>query len=165
MNCIVLRTELALNEMVHQRSLYGFRDSDTATALTAAREGVRVADTLENPALQGLAYFWYGLALYYSGDSYSAGDAFEMADQFGECLIPDSREKYWLQSWVDEAQTMEVCRRKEDYWSQALLEHSEGGEEEEEEKKKKKKGRSMWRRKGSTSSEASTYTESNLSEY
>jgi hypothetical protein len=124
--------------MVYQRSLYGFRDNDTATALTVAREAVRVSDSLRDEALQGRAYFWYALALYYSGDSKTAQDMFERAEDFAAWVVP-SRVNIWLKEWVGAVGDMEVGRRKEDYWSKALFKYSKTEKKKKEKKSRKRK--------------------------
>lgn len=135
-NFIILRVENALRTMVHERSLYGVRAGDTDVARAAAEEASELADNLKDEALQGRAYFWYGVALYYASESKLASDMLAKAQDFTQWLQP-LREKKWLAKWIDAANSMEVCKRKEDYWSPALYKHSKSGEQKKKGKKAK----------------------------
>jgi len=147
----ILRAEVALQHMVAERGVYGFIAGDTDTALRAAREATRLADRARLPddsdsqdgRLMGRAYFWLGVATYYSGDTQAAEGHFDTSNFYKEWLEP-KREQKWLAQWVRTVDAgIDVAKNKEDYWT---VQHLRNNMIQKRTKAKKSKAKSKKKR-------------------
>ncbi|KAH8676896.1 hypothetical protein BGZ60DRAFT_268943 [Tricladium varicosporioides] len=63
----ILRTEIAMREMVYERSLLGMQDGDTDAAIRTGREALQRAQEIGSEPLVARSHFWLALAYFYTG--------------------------------------------------------------------------------------------------